>query len=204
MPCPHKFADDLTLDRLDFNPTTLIIGTFNPGWENLGNTAQWFYGRTHNNYFWEVLPRLYGMSSLRQARANEWRAFCKQQGIALTDLIYSIDDADAANPAHVDYLKTYRDDLIIRHFQQINWLDIFGLLHNRPTISHVYLTRSTSGTSWRRQWLGIETYCQSRNISAKTLLTPSGSARFQMPNNSGIMLGDFIFEQWRRNWHFST
>lgn len=47
MPCNHKFQEDLNLERLDFKPTTLIVGTFNPEWPD-GNQAQWFYGRTHD------------------------------------------------------------------------------------------------------------------------------------------------------------
>jgi hypothetical protein len=54
MPCPHKFQKCLNLDKLDFAPETLIVGTFNPAWPE-DNYAEWFYGRTGNNYFWDVL-----------------------------------------------------------------------------------------------------------------------------------------------------
>ncbi|WP_411726187.1 hypothetical protein [Methyloglobulus sp.] len=42
MACIHKFASDLNLEQIDFEPTTLIVGTFNPGWDNLGNYAHGF------------------------------------------------------------------------------------------------------------------------------------------------------------------
>jgi len=57
MACNHKFKKYLKLEKLDFIPETLIVGTFNPAWP-AGNYAEWFYGRTSNNYFWEVLPNL--------------------------------------------------------------------------------------------------------------------------------------------------
>lgn len=39
MPCPHKFQEDLNLDKIDFKPETLIQGTFNPTWPE-GNYAE--------------------------------------------------------------------------------------------------------------------------------------------------------------------
>ena len=41
MPCNHKFIEDLNLENLDFQPTTLIVGTFNPSWPE-NNQAQCF------------------------------------------------------------------------------------------------------------------------------------------------------------------
>lgn len=41
MACRHKFIDYLNLDNLDFDPTTLIVGTFNPEWPD-GNHAECF------------------------------------------------------------------------------------------------------------------------------------------------------------------
>lgn len=204
MACIHKFHEDLPLNRIDFKPSSLIIGTFNPGWDNLGNTAEWFYGRTRNNYFWDVLPRLYGEQPLRQALPSDWKAFCKQHRIALTDLIARIDDADIANPNHVAYLKDYRDDLIARHFHQFSFVDISSLLSQHPTIRQVYLTRSVNDLFWRRLWQPIDNYCQTHGISAKTLLTPSGRARFQMPQTKAMTLANFIFQQWQNNWHSLT
>jgi len=200
MTCLHKFSKDLSLERIDFQPTTLIVGTFNPGWDNLGNRALWFYGRTRNNYFWDVLPRLYGEQPLRQATPTEWKALCKQHRIALTDLIASIDDADSNNPTHIGYLKNYRDDLIALQFKQFTFVDIPNLLARHPTITQVYLTRSINDPFWRQLWQPVNDYCRQHDIKAQTLLTPSGSARFQKPKGDNISLGDFIFGQWQNNW----
>lgn len=200
MTCLHKFASDLKLERLDFEPTTLIIGTFNPSWDNLGNYAQWFYGRTHNNYFWDVLPRLYENTNLRRACPSEWKVFCHRHKIALTDLLYSIDDADSHNHTHIQHLKTYRDDAIAKYFQQFTEVNIPNLLENHPTINHVYLTRQATGF-WQQKWLPILQYCKKNELTAQTLLTPSGSARFQMQKSVDSVLRDFIFKRWQNSWH---
>ncbi len=201
MTCVHKFSGDLTLENLHFQPTTLIVGTFNPGWDNLSNYAEWFYGRTRNNYFWEVLPRLYGETSLRQATPSEWKTFCKKHRIALTDLISAIDDAYYDNAAHIEYLKNYRDDLITRHFKRFTLVNIPNLIAKQPTITQVYLTRSINDRFWQRLWQPVADYSQNHGIKTQTLLTPSGGARFQIPKSANKPLSDFIFEQWRENWH---
>lgn len=77
MPCNHKFIEDLNLKNLNFKPTTLIVGTFNPEWP-VGNTAEWFYGRIDNN-FWDVLPRIYGNKSMRCSKPSDWKKFCEEK-----------------------------------------------------------------------------------------------------------------------------
>lgn len=84
MACNHKFIDYLNLDRIDFEPNVLMIGTFNPEWPE-DNYAEWFYGRTNNNYFWETLPRIFQESSLRNENHLEWKNFCFRNQIAITD-----------------------------------------------------------------------------------------------------------------------
>jgi hypothetical protein len=201
MACTHKFANDLYLERIDFKPATLIISTFNPSWNSLANYASWFYGRTNNNYFWDTLPRLYENINLRQSNQKEWKAFCHRNKIALTDLIYSIDDADSNNQTHIDHLKHYSDDLIARHFHNFTEVNILTILAKHPSIAHVYFTRQLSGKFWQEKWLTIALYCQDNGIKTQILITPSGSARFQMPKGVDITLRDFIFKQWQSCWH---
>ncbi len=201
MACVHKFASDLNLERIAFEPTTLIVGTFNPGWDNLGNYAQWFYGRTNNNYFWDVLPRLYENINLRKAHHKEWKAFCSRHKIALTDLLYSIDDADSGNQEHIGHLKNYRDEAISRHFRQFTEVNIPAILYSHPSITHVYLTRKLSNNFWQQKWLPIVQYCKENDIKTQALLTPSGSARFQIPKGVAMSLSDFIFNRWKISWH---
>ena len=196
MACPHKFIDDLTLTNIDFVPTKLIVGTFNPGWDCLGNRAQWFYGRTQNNYFWDLLPQLFEHKPMRNMSPVEWKAFCSKYGVALTDLITSINDADISLEGHRELLKTY-DDTKISKFSQFTFTDISKLLENNPTITEVYLTRqSDSGGFWDKLWSPIAEGCLARKIRCEMLRSPSKSSRFFMTKGSGQKLPDFIFGDW--------
>lgn len=213
MPCLHKFKEYLNLDYLDFEPTTLIVGTFNPEWPE-GNKSEWFYGRTHdehsnqNNNFWDVLPRVYNEPSLINAKALDWKAFCKRNLIAITDLISSIEDADENNPLHVKCLKTFSDSEIANTFKGQKPVHIHELLHNNPTIRNVYLTRGTGETFWRRLWKPVVKYCNKNGLNERKLLTPSGYAFYQHgaynnenPEKSIPFLSDYILMRWKQQWH---
>ena len=91
MPCNHKFKSDLTIDYAkSWNPVTLIVGTFNPEWVD-NNSANWFYGRVENNFFWSVLPQVYGQKNMLCKSDQDWKEFCKDNKIAITDLIECIE-----------------------------------------------------------------------------------------------------------------
>lgn len=213
MPCNHKFIEYLNLENLDFEPTTLIVGTFNPSWP-ANNQAEWFYGRTHdqhgnvNNNFWDVLPRLYREESLINATPTEWKAFCKKHKIAITDLITSIDDADENNPQHQNQLGGYADNVIANNFNEQVPNNIVKLLQNNPSIKNVYLSRGTGETFWRRLWRPVVQYSNQNNLHERKLLTPSGYAFYQHgrynnqnPNNIIPLLNDFILMKWESEWH---
>jgi hypothetical protein len=213
MACLHKFHNELTLEGLNYQPNTLIVGTFNPIWPD-GNNAQWFYGRTHdeygnqNNNFWDVLPRLYNEDSLINAGPDEWKSFCHRKAIAITDLIYSIDDAIENNPTHRQILSTYSDKDIATKFEQHTFVDIELILRNHPTIQNVYLTRGIGETFWRRRWRTVIAYANQNNIYESRLLTPSGYAFYQQgrynnrnPQNRIENLADFILMAWEEVWH---
>jgi len=213
MPCIHKFIGDLNLENLDFEPTTLIVGTFNPSWPD-GNQAEWFYGRTHdqhgnvNNNFWDVLPRLYGEESLINGTLDDWKAFCEKHKIAITDLITSIDDANEQDAEHRTLLGGYADNVIANNFNGQLPNNIVKLLQNNPTIKNVYLTRGTGETFWRRLWSPVVQYSNHNNLHERKLLTPSGYAFYQHgrynnqnPNNIIPLLNDFILMKWENEWH---
>jgi hypothetical protein len=210
MACLHKFHEYLNLANLDFEPTTLIVGTFNPSWP-AGNNAEWFYGRVRNNYFWDVLPRLYDpVLNLRGSNANNWKLFCSQNKIALTDIISSINDANENNPEHHDILKTYVDTSISDYFDDFTFTDISMILEENPTIKNVYLTRQEGVTLFDQQWALVEQFRienPERNIRIRNLMTPSASARFQIKSyklanpNDPTPLRNFIFQNWRLQWH---
>ncbi len=206
MPCLHKFQSHLELQKIDFEPTTLIVGTFNPELP-AGNSAEWFYGRTGSNYFWDILPRLYGEGSLIGATPVEWKQFCHEKQIAITDLISSIDDADPADPKHNKMLGGFSDDAIIHNFEDFNYVNIVQLLKLHPSIRNVYLTRSVTEAFWRYLWNPIVHYCNHNNIRTRILLAPTGDASYhhdacnkEHPEDPIPRLEDYILVRWRQEW----
>lgn len=213
MACPHKFQSYLNLEHIDFEPTTLIVGTFNPAWLE-GNDAEWFYGRTGDadniatgNNFWNVLPRLYGQECLKQGELAEWKGFCKDKNIAITDLISCIDDADVELPHHVAALDGYDDQAIVENFEQFQFVNIITLLQRNPTITNVYLTRGVGATFWRRLWRPVKSYCIANGKRPRTLITPSRYAYFQQGKHNNLHpenplnLQDYILMRWQAEWH---
>ena len=209
MPCPHKFQKYLNLERLreGFEPTTLIVGTFTPAWPE-GNPAQWFYGRTRNNYFWDVLPMLYlPEHNLRKASAGEWKAFCAHNKIALTDIVSIIKDAEQDNEEHQNIFRTYLDTSIADYFADFEFTDIKELLLQKPTIRNVYLTRLKGIPIFDEQWEIVEQYGYENGLHIRNLITPSASARFQIRDykqaypKDPTPLKSFIHYSWKQQWH---
>jgi hypothetical protein len=208
MACLHKFRNYLNLQRLDFQPATLIVGTFNPEWP-AGNTAEWFYGRTASSCFWDVLPRLYREVSLINASPAEWKQFCHDKQIAITDLISSIDDAMPGDPKHIKALGGFSDDAIEHNFDDFTYVNIVQLLRLHPTIKNVYLTRGITEPFWRHLWNPVSHYCNHNNIHERKLLTPSGNAAYQHeahntenPEHQIPLLKDYLLMRWQQEWHF--
>jgi len=210
MPCPHKFAADLDLTRINFAPVTLIVGTFNPSWPE-DNQAEWFYGRTRNNYFWDVLPRLHDpLLNLRTFGKRDWTSFCRDHGVALTDLISVIEDANEADVIHRKLLGKYLDSDIALRFREFAFTDLTGLLQKYPTIQNVYLTRQPGISCFDSRWALVEQFAAEhpeRELHVRQLLTPSASARFQIAPfqaaNPGLAepLRHFIHQAWSQQWH---
>ncbi|SDD13570.1 hypothetical protein SAMN04488104_101617 [Algoriphagus faecimaris] len=206
MACEHKFYDYLHLKALYFEPKTLIIGTFNPEWP-IDNHAEWFYGRTGNNYFWDVLPRMFNTEGLRHAGPVEWKNFCHQQKVVITDLIASIEDADEHNPHHLEVIGEFMDAEFANVFNEFERTGIIGLLQQHPTISAVYFTRQEGVELFDVEINEVIAYCHQNDIYFSHLLTPSKNARFQMRGwepqdpNMARTLPNFIYEKWCDNWN---
>jgi hypothetical protein len=207
MPCDHKFLSYLNLEKIDFVPSTLIVGTFNPVWP--ANPAEWFYGRAADSCFWDVLPRLYGEASLLNATSGEWKQFCHSNQIALTDLISSIDDADPGNREHSKILGGFSDKALAYHFDDFVYVNIVQLLRKHPSIKNVYLTRGITEAFWRHTWNPVMQYCSANGIRERKLLTPSDGALYQHgaynhdhPDAVIPLLEDYILMRWREEWHF--
>ncbi|QHS56807.1 hypothetical protein GWR56_15100 [Mucilaginibacter sp. 14171R-50] len=217
MPCLHKFNTELYLEHLDYDPETLILGTFNPAWPE-ENSAKWFYGRTRNskgkqsNNFWEVLPRLYGQQSLIDESPEQWKLFCRTHGIAISDLIYCIKDANPDDSTHKRWLKTYSDHAIATRFEKHVKVNLKVILASRPSIKYIYLTRGAKETDhkfWQNCWKPVLESAELQNKRARTLLTPSRYAFYQQaaynkdhPDQRIPSLPDFILKRWQSKWHF--
>jgi hypothetical protein len=207
MPCFHKFAEQLNLEGLDYEPETLIVGTFNPAWPET-NRAQWFYGRTDESCFWEVLPRVYGEESRVGSSVAEWKAFCKKHRIALTDLISCIDDANEQNAAHARMLGGYSDKAILHNFDDLEYTDIVRLLKSRPSIKYVYLTRGVTEAFWKHLWNPVAHYCNQHGLRERKLMSPTEEAQYHfeaynIANASQPIarLEDYILLRWQQEWH---
>jgi len=213
MTCLHKFHHYLNLDNLNFEPTTLIVGTFNPGWDGLNNNAGWFYGRTHdehgnqNNNFWDVLPRLYNETSLINDTHNQWKEFCSRNQVAITDIISNIEDATPTNPNHIRLMTGFADDDISDNFHDFDLVNLVRIIRRNPSISNIYVTRGISEAFWRNKLWELKRYCEVNHIALKPLITPSGFAYLQQgkynranPNNQ-LNLSDYILMRWQAEWH---
>lgn len=213
MACIHKFEKELDVTHLDYEPETLIVGTFNPAWP-IENKAEWFYGRTHddygniNNNFWDVLPRVYGEQSLINGKIQDWKMFCKNKKIAITDLITEIPEADELNPVHKKLLQGYSDSNIAKKFINHHLTDIIKILEDHPSIKNIYLTRGIGEKFWKQLWQPIANHAKSNQLHERQLLTPSGYAFYQQAvhnrKNPGCrydLLKDYILMRWKEKWH---
>ncbi|MBX2907597.1 MAG: hypothetical protein KF744_16245 [Taibaiella sp.] len=207
MPCKHKFYDELRLDQVDYEPETLIVGTFSPEWP-ADNIAEWFYGRTDESLFWDILPRVYGKQSLLSKGVTEWRQFCKDQKIALTDLISEIEDADVASKKHQKMLGGFSDKAIMHNFDDFDFTNIVSLLQKHRSIKNVYLTRGITEAFWRHLWSTVMRYSNSNGLHERILLTPDESAAYQYeayntanPDIAMPALSDYLVMRWKEVWH---
>lgn len=205
MACFHKFKNHLTINYAkNWNPETLIVGTFNPEWTD-NNSAEWFYGRTENNYFWNVLPQLYNHNCLLSGSINDWMEFCETKKIAITDLIECINSANYDE--HKKIISGFSDKAIENNFSNDNDLtvvNILDILNENPTIKNVYFTRGASQGLWKRLWQPIKQYCIKNNIHCEELLTPSGFAFYQYNKEQKLKydtLQSFILSRWKDKWH---
>ena len=207
MACLNKFYSDLLLEYLDFEPTTLVVGTFDPEWP--ADNAGWFYGRTAGNHFWNILPRLYGEESLINATPAEWKQFCKDKKIAITDLISSIDDADPRNPEHNKIFTGNADPAIVHNFDDFVFVGVAGLLRRNPSIKNVYLTRGITEAFWKHLWNPVAQYCNINGLHERRLLSPSSSDLYQHdvynnehPDAVIPRVEDYLLMRWKQEWHF--
>lgn len=193
MACEHKFINDLQLQYVNWKPKTLFIGTFNPEWlECENNIAQWFYGRTQRNEFWNILPITFGQPSLLEANRLAWINFCREKEIAITDILSSI-EADKNNSCHLTAICKFKDDEIANFDVTVN--SIPTILDKFPTIIQICITRMTLSEFWEDCFMDTFQYIQmhpERNLRLKYLRSPSRGARRGVRGN----FGEFISQRW--------
>ncbi|WP_339869768.1 hypothetical protein [uncultured Algoriphagus sp.] len=178
MSCPHRFINDLRLQYVDWEVRTLFIGTFNPAWDLPNNSAEWFYGRTARNDFWGILPTIHIGHSMIPGTPEDWKNFCRNHHIAVTDIITCLNDADINNPTHLEMVKRFKDDQLAKF--DIESTNIPALLEHHKEIKQICLTRKTLPSPWNQlfqptfDWV---TNHPERNIQFKRLRSPSRGAR---------------------------
>ncbi|WP_417559202.1 hypothetical protein [Mesoflavibacter zeaxanthinifaciens] len=190
--CRHKFYRDLKLEYVDWEVETLFIGTFNPGCcKKNENSAEWFYGRTQNNMFWNTLGFIYSRNPTLGDNGNAeiWMSFCKKHKIAVTDLIYEVENLDLINGTdQEDLCKGFSDSKLENFIRQEKTVsnEVEILIQNSQKLQKlkcVYLTRRGTNRPWNILWNPIKLVCRNRKIYTAPLTTPGGYNYFQFNND---------------------
>lgn len=180
MSCFHKFLNVDNELLPEWNSSTLVIGTFNP--QNAfcpNNIAEFFYQRPRN-YFWRVLPLIAGEDSIENNDTEAQLNFLHKHEIGITDILVSINDADANNEEHINLISTVKDD-DIELFDDLIWNtnNIIRYI-TENNCSHIYFTRlgkpsaNVEVNSFEHQMRIIEDYCNRNNIYTNRLHSPTG------------------------------
>ena len=203
----HKFIEDLDFNNVTWEIKTLFVGTFNPGCcEANENTADWFYGRTQLNMFWNTVGFLYENNPMLGSNGNQerFKKFCEKHGIACTDLIKKIVNIDLQNVTDKNDLCAGFSDKKLENFiiaEKVLSTNVAELIANSPKLKNlkcVYLTRRTANNPWNRLWNPIVNACNQRKIYTSKLVTPGGFNYFQF-NTNFPRTAENLAEIWIRN-----
>ena len=183
MSCKHKFLGITDYNGLIpvWRHNKLIIGTFNPSNEfHPSNTADFFYQRK-KNYFWDVLPLVYGSEAIKKNDEKSQKDFLKKHLIGITDILISINDADLNNDAHKKLISTVKDQ-DIETFNSFTW-NTSKIIDNiiEKEVKEVYFTKLgfpnmdlIHKDTFEYQMRLIETHCNKNKIHVKRLHSPTG------------------------------
>jgi hypothetical protein len=198
MTCKHKFYTDLDLGYVDYALEILIVGTFNPEWP-MANYAQWFYGRTDANYFWDVLPRMFEGKSLLTSEPTEWKAFCKRNKIAITDLIKEVKYFDKSTIEHKAILATYGDAELLKYQEHFEYNSIADLKTKYPSIKHIFFTRKLD-SDWKKVWAscGINDYTEINELYTPSRYSSYATSKWRKEKgyDRPMSIPDFIIRKW--------
>ncbi len=207
--CLHKSSRYLKLDYVNWEVNTLFIGTFSPGC-CANNYAEWFYGRTSRNMFWDTLGFYYENNPMLGKNGNtaEWMAFCKRNKLAVTDLIRAINGINPEDQSIADSLCKNFSDYKLEPFIQNGMAEsnqVEQLILNSPKLQKlrcVYLTRATSQSPWNILWNPVANACAQRGINATGLLTPGGYNRYQFRSDKFPRTPENLAELWIQRYGF--
>ena len=149
---------------------------------------------------------MFNEPSLRQAGPKEWKNFCQQKKVVITDLIASINDAEEKNPVHFEVISKFKDLEFAKTFDEFKKTGVLDLLLNYTNIKAVYYTRQPGVELFDAEINKVMEHCKQNGIYFSHLLTPSASARYQMggwkPKDPNLKrsLANFIYERWWENW----
>ena len=158
----HKFQDFQNKQNIK----NLILGTFNPDVPD--NNAEFFYGRG-KNYLWNLLPKVYNQSVLKNASYSEKINFIEKNKIGFVDIIQEI---IVENGQETNYADDYIDSKVTK------WTDFELVLNIFTNINKVFLTRKTFADvpNMKRQVDQIKQICSLKKVGFYNLPTP---ARFE-------------------------
>lgn len=200
MPCIHRFLgkyiDNSLFPNWDYD--YLFIGTFNPGWTfEKGQNAKYFYGRTRNNYFWDLVPEIWDGVKMRKMDFKRWEDFLKKNRIGVTDIIKKIIDADYTNSIHVEKLFKKTDTGLVT-FKKICWNtdEIITRIISKEKLKAIFFTNQKSPDIIEAEIREIEQVAIQNKIPFVRLVTPSSGARFRFPK--GAKLYPTLFSEWQR------
>jgi len=153
----HKFL------KHKINPETeiLIVGTFNP--EGNDNEANFFYSR-QRNYLWTLIPKAFGLESLKGKSQSEKLDFITERKIDFIDLIKEIE---------VDQVLNYYDGYLDK--KDKTWRDVISEMENLKNLKKVCFTRKTFSDipEMKQRIEGIKQYCERWGIKFECLVTPA-------------------------------
>lgn len=188
MPTQHLFRET-DLEVLENKPPLgkfkiLVVGTFNGNIE--GNTANWFYGRPEND-FWYLFPQMLGIQSLHPSHRKEsmndliliWKKFCIENKIYIVDLFKDV----SVN------LKTHSDKNL--HNLSPNEYTLFNFKKSFSNCTFDFIMFTWKGqvkntlTSIKKEY---EIFFSQKNSKVIHLVTPSRAYRKSR---------DFKLKQWK-------
>jgi len=190
--CPHFNGDarfqthSAVLDKIPYDPQVLIIGTYNDG-NNLGNNADFFYGR---NYFWPVISNLSNNANILTQRRDavslppgnptlgQILNLAAQFKLTFADLITNV---TTPLPNHND---THLNTALKNNTAISNHLRIIDYINRTPSLTHVYCTAKFTGQTHLNNLWGQIVNNVRPNVVFGKILTPSGMGG--IPNSGGL------------------